>query len=189
MSKFWDYNFAAQFTQGVTWTGSLFQSSNHKIMHNMEPGDSVIRSVIYGHVILGLSQPSGNVLTGNLPQLAASEVAFGLWYNKTAPGSTAPQGIPATPYDANWLQHDMMHLVQTNHYTDTDGTIKSLAVYNFATGKSESFGQRGPDVDGGAINLVWGFANPITQFWTENNSNYQGIFAAYISTHVLINHP
>jgi len=187
MTRYWDFNEIEQYSESNLFNFEPFGLNYYKQMRVMQLNETVLRTRIQGQVVIGTTSPAMFGLSYDLEEIAASRLAFGLWTNPHQLNGGAPQPIPATPYDSNWLQHGVMSVAAINSpYVDGTGATRCSVLFKLDTGLSESFAQRGPAQVMSDIILVWGFYNPIKSYWNLNVGGQTGIFSAAIGVHMLV---
>lgn len=187
MSKFWDVGQINQFSEGTSFDFEDFGSPFYKQMRVNAVGQTILRTRLQGQILIGVTSPAGFGLSFDFEPLAATSLFFGLWTDPTQAAGGAPQLGPASPYDANWLQHGFMSCVHmSTPYVDGTGSTRCSALFRMDTGLSESQGQRGPAKVASDVILTWTFFNPIEEYWRFSVAGQTGLFAGGIGVHMLV---
>lgn len=187
VSKRWDEGEVSQFTFGSSWTGSTLQASSTKQLLNINIGDTIVRTRMQGQVLIGVSSVSNSATGSYTEVLTSTRIMFGLYMNKAS--DTLPGGIPAHPYDGNWLQHNQLSCKQVFETGDLGGSTRQMALFGFDGGTSESFAKRGPATTSTHLVMAWSFVNSIQPYWALNTTQDLGIMSAFVTCHALIEGP
>lgn len=189
MSTVWRIGSFLSGGTGPNWGTSEFGSQDNAIAVTLNVGETVLRTRLETHIVLGMSNSSPSTTVSDLSILGATQIDMGLYCNPAVAVPYGPQAANASVLDGHWLQLNTATLHSTNDWEDASGVLHMHGNYKFDSGTSQSFAQRGPCTAASGVYLAWFFDNVFTPFWAATGPPLAGEFGIRVRASVLVKLP